>query len=67
MDTLTQAALGAAVGQSAYAHKLGRRANWYGAAAGLLPDLDVLARPLADEWQSLVWHRGMTSVLMWLV
>ena len=51
MDTITQAALGAAVGQTMYAHKLGRKANWYGALAGLLPDLDVLARPMADEWQ----------------
>ena len=60
MDTITQAALGPQSAKTMYAHKLGRKANWYGALAGLLPDLDVLARPMADEWQSLIWHRGMT-------
>ena len=51
MDTITQAALGAAVGQTMYAHKLGRKANWYGASRST-SDPDVLARPMADEWQS---------------
>ncbi|MEE2785699.1 MAG: metal-dependent hydrolase [Myxococcota bacterium] len=60
MDIVTQAMLGATVGQAGFAHRLGRRANWYGAVAGILPDLDVIARPLGDEWQSLVWHRGIT-------
>ncbi|MEE2785858.1 MAG: metal-dependent hydrolase [Myxococcota bacterium] len=60
MDIVTQALLGATVGQAGFADRLGRKANWYGALAGVLPDLDVIARPLGDEWQSLIWHRGAT-------
>ena len=63
MDTLTQAALGAAVGQAGFAKSLGRKANWYGAAAGLTPDLDVIWGAFAGEWQSLVIHRGPTHAL----
>jgi len=63
MDTITQAALGAAVGQAGFAKSLGRKANWYGAAAGLVPDLDVICGALAGEWQSLVIHRGPTHAL----
>jgi len=62
MDTITQAVLGAAVGQAGFSKTLGRRANWYGALAGLTPDFDVLAR-MAGEWQSLVFHRGPTHAL----
>jgi len=62
MDTITQAALGAAVGQACFSKTLGRRANWYGALAGLTPDLDVLAR-FAGEWESLAFHRGPTHAL----
>jgi len=43
MDTATQALLGAAVGQAAFGHRLGRRALAWGAVGGLLPDLDVIA------------------------
>lgn len=58
MDTLTQAALGATVGQAFFARRLGRKANWYGALGGLMPDFDVVVGALTDEWGGLVWHRG---------
>ncbi len=62
MDGLTQAALGAACGQAVAGHKLGRRAAWFGALGGILPDFDILAG-LAGPWSSMLHHRGMSHSL----
>lgn len=59
MDSITQGLLGAAIGRAGFTERLGRRAVWYGAACGLLPDADVIMR-VAGEWASLVHHRGVT-------
>jgi inner membrane protein len=64
MDTLTQIALGACVGQAVGARRVGRGAVLAGAAGGLIPDLDVLVVPLLGplaEWQH---HRGVTHSLL---
>ena len=58
MDSLTQAALGAAVGHLCWQKKLGRKAVLFGAVLGTIPDLDIIAYPLLDEVQRLYWHRG---------
>lgn len=68
MDSITQATLGASVGELV----LGRRLGWAGAAWGLffgtLPDLDVVFMPFMDEAQKLYWHRGIShSVLLMVV
>lgn len=63
MDTVTQAVLGGAIGEAAFRDRLGGRAVVFGAACGLLPDLDVLTR-VAGEWASLVYHRGSTHSLI---
>lgn len=63
MDTFTQIALGAAVGQLAGRKRLGRGALAVGAAGGLLPDLDMLVVPALGplaEWQ---FQRGVTHSL----
>lgn len=63
MDTVTQAVLGGAIAEAAFRGNLGGRAVAFGAACGLMPDLDVLTR-LAGEWQSLVYHRGASHSLL---
>ncbi|WP_420456718.1 metal-dependent hydrolase [Rubrivirga sp.] len=63
MDSLTQAVLGAAVGEAVAGPRIGRRAALWGAVAGTLPDLDVLAYPLLDPASQLVVHRGTTHGL----
>jgi len=65
VDTITQAVLGAAIGEAGFRDRLGGRAVVFGAACGLLPDLDVLTR-VAGEWASLVHHRGVTHSLICL-
>ena len=57
MDTVTQIALGAAVGQAVLGPKIGRRALIWGAVCGLIPDLDVLV-PLGDPVRSFTYHRS---------
>lgn len=60
MDTITQAALGAAIGQAGW-RGLGRRALGFGALCGLLPDLDVV---LGRGFEGIVSHRGMSHSLV---
>ncbi len=64
MDSLTQAALGAAVGEAVLGRKAGNRALLLGALAGTLPDLDILAHPFIDEVAQLAWHRGYSHALL---
>jgi inner membrane protein len=66
MDSLSQIALGSAVGMAA----MGRRtAAWkaaaWGAVAGTLPDLDVLIDH-GDPIRNMVLHRAETHALFWL-
>ncbi len=67
MDSLTQAALGAAVGHLCWQDKLGRKAFIAGALLGTLPDLDVLIYPFLDEVQRLYWHRGESHSVWFMI
>lgn len=63
MDSITQAALGAVVGEVGFRHKLGNKAVLFGALYGLLPDADVILGAF-DEWAVMAWHRGVTHSLV---
>ncbi|MCP5156131.1 MAG: metal-dependent hydrolase [Ectothiorhodospiraceae bacterium] len=75
MDSVTQALLGAAVGQATLGRTIGRRALLWGAMCGTLPDLDVLV-PFADPVADFTYHRSashsvlvltaLTPVVAWL-
>ncbi|MBP7408601.1 MAG: metal-dependent hydrolase [Flavobacteriales bacterium] len=60
MDSLTQIVLGAAVGEAVLGRKVGNKAILWGAIAGTIPDLDVLARSLFDPLRANEMHRGIT-------
>lgn len=76
MDSLTQLALGAAVGEATLGRKVGNRAILWGAVAGTLPDLDVFI-PLGDAVSDFTYHRSashslfvlalLTPLLAWLI
>lgn len=76
MDSITQIALGAAVGEAALGRRIGNRALLWGAVAGTLPDLDVFV-PLGDAVRDFTYHRSVshslfvlalaTPLLVWLV
>ena len=76
MDSLTQMALGAAVGEATLGRRVGNRALVWGAVCGTLPDLDVLV-PLGDAVRDFTYHRSashsmfvlaaLTPLLVWLI
>lgn len=67
MDSVTQAVLGAAVGEAVLGKKVGNKAAAWGAAIGTLPDLDVLLNPLLNDVQQLVFHRSITHSFFFVV
>ena len=64
MDSFTQIALGAAIGDAGFSGKLGGRAVLFGGVCGLLPDLDMFAGLFGDEWTTMVYHRGFSHSLL---
>ncbi|MEF8816554.1 MAG: metal-dependent hydrolase [Salinibacter sp.] len=66
MDTVTQITLGAAVGEATAGREGGAKAPMWGAAFGLLPDLDVLANPFLTNLQALTMHRSVTHSLVFV-
>ena len=63
MDSLTQIALGSAVGYAVAGNKFGRKAILWGAALGTLPDLDVFY-PFADAVSAFTYHRSVSHSLI---
>ena len=59
MDSFTQLTLGAAVGEAVLGRKVGRRAAFWGALCGTLPDLDVLFSK-GDPVSDFTYHRGVS-------
>ena len=76
MDSITQLALGAAVGEATAGRQAGRRALLWGAVCGTLPDLDVFI-PLGDAVRDFTYHRSashslfvlaaLTPLMVWLI
>lgn len=67
MDSFTQIVLGAAVGEAVLGKKVGNKAMLYGAIAGTIPDLDVLASNFTDTVNALSIHRGFTHSILFSV
>jgi len=66
VDPLTHALAGATVAWAVRGQTSGRRALLVGAAAGLLPDLDVLIRSASDPLLAIEHHRGFTHSLLFV-
>jgi inner membrane protein len=66
MDSLTQIVLGAAVAEASLGKKIGNRAMVWGAIAGTLPDMDVIANGLMSPVDALAFHRGPTHSALYL-
>lgn len=63
MDSITQIALGAAVGEATLGRQVGKRALLWGGICGLFPDLDILF-PLGDAVKAFTYHRGPSHSLL---
>ena len=65
MDSVTQIALGAAVGEAVLGRRIGNKALLWGGIIGTLPDLDVFV-PLGDVVKDFTYHRSATHSLLML-
>jgi inner membrane protein len=76
LDSLTQLALGAAVGEATLGRRVGNRAILWGAICGTIPDLDVFV-PLGGPVADFTYHRSfshslfvlaaLTPLVVWLI
>lgn len=67
MDSLTQIALGAAMGEAAAGSRAGNKAVLWGAVAGTIPDLDILFNAFVDSVDELAMHRGISHSFVFSV
>ena len=67
MDSVSQIALGAAVGEAVLGRKLGNKAILWGAVGGTIPDLDIITAPFLSEIDSLAFHRGISHSIFFAV
>jgi inner membrane protein len=66
MDTITHLALGAVVGEALLGNKIGKKILIIGAAAQVLPDIDVVASLWLSPADNLLAHRGITHSLLFI-
>jgi inner membrane protein len=67
MDSITQATLGAAIGQALLGKKIGSKAAVLGAIVATIPDLDVILLPFYDSLQRISIHRGFSHSILFSV
>jgi len=67
MDSLTQIVLGAAVGEAVLGRKVGNKAMLYGAIAGTIPDLDIVAKYFTDTVTAIELHRGISHSIFFAI
>ena len=63
MDPVSHALLGATVAHGCFGKRLGLKAAAWGAAAAVLPDIDILFSIGGDDFTALERHRGVTHGL----
>ncbi len=64
MDSITQIVLGASVGEAVLGKKVGNKALLWGAVAGTIPDLDVIAKLFTDSLRANELHRGFSHSIV---
>lgn len=67
MDSITQATLGAVIGEAVIGHKAGKKGALWGAVLATIPDLDVIFNPLLETTEQLVFHRGPSHSIFLLM
>ncbi len=66
MDPISQGALGAAAAQTVATRERMVAVTWFGALAGMAPDLDVLIQSPTDPLLFLEFHRHFTHALVFI-
>ncbi len=64
MDSVTQIALGAAVGEAVLGKKVGNKAALWGGIAATIPDLDVIPGAFMETVARMDFHRGVSHSIL---
>jgi inner membrane protein len=64
MDSITQAALGAAIGEATLGKHIGNKGAVLGALIATIPDLDVALYLFYDKFEMLSIHRGLSHSIL---
>ncbi len=64
MDSITQATLGAAIGEAMLGKKAAKKGAILGAIIATIPDLDVVLLPFYDDLQRISVHRGYSHSIL---
>jgi|TARA_B110000858_G_scaffold57541_1_gene67004 inner membrane protein len=64
MDSITQAVLGAAIGETLLGKKIGNKGAVIGAIIATIPDLDVVLLPLYSAVERISIHRGFSHSIL---
>lgn len=67
MDSITQAVLGAAIGESMLGKKIGSKGALIGAIVATIPDLDVVLHLIYSKFEMLSIHRGFSHSIVFSV
>ncbi len=67
MDPVTHLLTGAAIGEAYLGKKAGNKAVLWGAAAGILPDIDVLLGQFMSMVNEFTFHRGVTHSIVFVL
>ena len=67
MDSITQAVLGAAIGEEVLGKRIGNKGAIIGAVVATLPDLDVFLYLFYDKFEMLSIHRGFSHSIAFSV
>ena len=67
MDSLTQATLGAAIGEAVLGKKIGNKGAILGAVVATIPDLDILLYLFYDKFEMLSIHRGFSHSILFSI
>lgn len=67
MDSITQAVLGAAIGEAVLGKKIGNKGAVLGAIVATIPDLDVVLYLCYDKLEMLSIHRGFSHSIVFSV
>ena len=67
MDSITQAALGAAIVEATLGRYIGRKGMLLGAAVATIPDLDIVFYLFYDKFEMLSIHRGFSHSIVFSI
>jgi inner membrane protein len=67
MDSITQAVLGASIGQAILGKKIGSKGAILGAIVATIPDLDILLLPLYNSVERISVHRGYSHSILFSI